>query len=226
MDRQTFFTWTVLAVGVAALVTYIGSSWWRSCGTVPAVVMEGFGGAAQGAGTPDCLRTSSEGAKLYELMTARNTSTDEGPDDLLELQLILSKLGCFKKDLMSPSGIVEATRYQPFATSHDLEPVAETTARCFAKTIPQRDLQLALDKWLSRGAFLIRRLCGAQKMSPAEEAEALRLFDTMVNDVADVALGACCNAPGALIAGATQPRMVEGKEPAENTNLGNYNGYY
>ena len=114
--------------------------------------------------------------------------TDDGPGDLREIQLILSKISCLKRDLLGNSKVVQATRYQPFSTSHDLEPVAETAARCFSKTIPQRDLQIAIDKWGTRGTFLIKRLCTDEQLTQTEEKEAIRLFGAAIQDVSDIAV--------------------------------------
>jgi hypothetical protein len=74
---------------------------------------EGFGGVAVGSGLPECLRTSSEAAQVAEFFLQRETVVEEGKDDLRELLLLISKLACFKKDLMSTAGLVESTRYQP-----------------------------------------------------------------------------------------------------------------
>ena len=189
--------------------------------------VEGFyAGPAVGAGAPDCMNTSKDAAELYAMLNTRNVSTEEGPDDLRELNVILSKISCFKRDLMGVAGVVEATRYQPFSTSHDLEPVAETTARCFARTIPQRDLSLSLDKWGSRGTFLLKRLCTAEKLSDADETEALRLFGDAMADITDIALGKCCNSDVGVIAGQPQPRMVGGYETPAISSLRQYTGYY
>jgi len=189
-------------------------------------MIEGFAGPALGAGQPNCMHASKDAAALYKLLHDHTVSTEEGPDDLREITLILSKISCFKRDLTGVAGVVEATRYQPFSTSHDLEPVAETTARCFAKTIPQRDLALGLDKWGSRGTFLLKRLCTSEKLSDNQEKEALRLFGDAMMDINDIALGRCCNSDVAVIAGQKQPRMVGGLEPAAILPLGEYKGYY
>lgn len=195
--------------------------------TTETLMKEGFyAGPARGAGTPDCLRTSSEAAELHDMISSRCSSTEEGPDDLRELTVLLSKLTCFKRDLMGTAKVVEATRYQPFSTSHDLEPVAETTARCFAKTIPQRDLSLSLDKWGRRGTFLIKRLCTSYGFSDAEEGEALTLFGKVMADVGDVAMGACCDAGTPVLAGQNAPRMVTGYEPPGDYEMREYKGYY
>ena len=253
--QEKLFTLAVFAIFIAALVTAVGFFWWQSCKTTPSIVdgfsytkslidsikgplapptvqgfrsqVEGFyAGPAVGAGAPDCMHTSKDAAELYAMLNDRKVSTEEGPDDLRELNVILSKISCFKRDLMGVAGVVEATRYQPFSTSHDLEPVAETTARCFARTIPQRDLSLSLDKWGSRGTFLLKRLCTAEKLSDADETEALRLFGDAMADITDIALGKCCNSDVGVIAGQPQPRMVGGYETPAISALRQYTGYY
>ena len=188
--------------------------------------IEGFAGPSVGAGEPNCMHVSSDAAALYDMLSNRPSTTEEGPDDLRELKQILSKISCFKKDLLGVAGVVEATRYQKFATAHDLEPVAETTARCFAKTIPQRDLSLSLDKWGSRGTFLLKRLCTSENLSDSEENDALRYFGDAMADITEIALGKCCNSDVGIIAGQPQPRMVGGFEPVENEILRPYDGYY
>jgi hypothetical protein len=172
------------------------------------------------------MQVSSDAAALLGMLSKKVSTTEEGDDDLLELKAILSKISCFKKDLLGVAGVVEATRYQKFATSHDLEPVAETTARCFARTIPQRDLSLSLDKWGSRGTFLIKRLCTSENLTDSEEEDALRYFGDAMRDITDISLGKCCNSDVGIIAGQPQPRMVGGFEPVDNETLRPYKGYY
>ena len=191
---------------------------------------EGFGqreafGPAVGAGIPDCLRDSQEASDVYDMFNSKSSSTEEGADDLRELSLILSKLCCFKKDLMSPSGIVEATRYQPYSTAHDLESVAETTARCLAKTIPPRDLDLAFEKWSTRGKQLLLRLCSSYNLSDAETKNVQYTFKKLIEDVNDVAKSQCLKGE-VSIAGTNGPRDVTPYSPPELTELGNYKGYY
>jgi hypothetical protein len=240
--KQTLFVTAILALFMAALVTTVGYFWWQASGTTPKPEgftyadslikslkgsgVEGFAGpAVVGKEMPNCMESSKDCAARNELLS-RPLKAEEGADDLRELRLILSKISCFKRDLTGVAGVVEATRYQPFSTAHDLEPVAETTARCFAKTIPQRDLALGLDKWGGRGTFLIKRLCTAENLSESEEKEALRLFGDAMADINDIALGRCCNSDVGVIAGQPQPRMVGGFESTEIANLRQYTGYY
>lgn len=216
----------LLSLVITALVVSVGYYWWKGCRTMP-YQAEGFAGPPKGAGDPDCLRSLSDAAYLYDMLSAKVTETETGPDDLREMKLLLGKLACFKRDLMGAAQLVDATKKQPFSTAHDMEPVAETTARCFSKTIPQRDLELSLEKWGSRGTFLIKRLCTAQNMSEVAQEEVLKIFGGVMADVTQVALGACCNATaGATIAGQAVGRGATGYEPPVLNGLRPYEGYY
>jgi len=233
-------TFLVLSLAVTALVVTVGASWWSAADTQPLLdgfqvggpnvrrvnSHEGFAGPTKGAGVPDCMQASAYCAKLYELLSSKPPVVEEGPDDLRELKLILSKISCLKRDLMGNAKVVQATFYQPFSTAHDLEPVAETAARCFSKTIPQRDLQLSLDKWGSRGTFLVKRICTAYGLNDEEEEKALTLFGEAMADLGDIALGECCNSSEAVIGGVPQKRMVEGAVPPALEALRAYTGYY
>ena len=197
------------------------SAWEKARG-----VNEGFyGGVARGAGIPDCLRTSSEAAEVHSMFFGAVDSVEQGPPDMKELTLLLSQLACFKKDLMGVGQQVEATRYQPFETQLDLEPIAETTARCFAKTIPQRDLELAFDKWSKRGHFLITRLCTAANKTEGEFEKAEQLFAKLIADVKDVAMGKCLTGTPTLF---DKPLSPRDPLPFSSTDISGreYKGYY
>ena len=240
-----FFTFTVVSLFVAAMVVTIGL-YWAACekkgertiidafqnvkpvigGVKSAPTTEGFyAGPAVGAGIPDCMNTSADAAAIYALLDAPVT-TDDGPEDLREMRLLLGKLSCLKRDLLSTAKLVNATRFQPFSTAHDLEPVGETAARCFSRTIPARDLTLSLNKWGSRGTFLIKRLCTAENMDNSVEEKALFLFGKVMKDLNDVALGECCNQGPVIIAGVEQSSRVSGFVPSIIENLKQYTGYY
>lgn len=222
VNRTTSFV--LLAALISVVGTFIGYQLWIGSKTMPSP-LEGFAGPSRGSGTPDCLRTSSEAAKLYELIHSRRPNTESGPDDIRELAVLLGKLACFKRDLMSPSGIVEATWKQPFNTSQDMEPIAETTARCFSKTIPKRDLDLSLEKWSSRGTSLVKRICTSIHLSESEHNSALSLFKAVILDVTSVAYSVC-QKKDVIIAGQPGPRMVHGFEPPALSMLREYKGLY
>ena len=184
---------------------------------------EGFAGVAVGAGVPDCLRSSSAAAELYTLVS--NPKLEEGTADFKEFALLLSQLCCFKKDLLGIAGVVEATRYQEFNTQLNLEPIAETTARCFAKTIPPRDLELTFEKWQKRGHFLLTRLCTAVGLSESEHTSAETLFSSLLTDVKSIATSKCLSGEPTINA-EPAPREVKNYQPPTLNNLGPYMGYY
>jgi hypothetical protein len=219
-QHVTNFLLAILVTGVA--VFFLASVWRISKLESRS---EGFSGPARGGGVPDCLADSQEASELYTIFSSKESTAEEGPDDLRELTLLLSKTNCLKKDLMSPSGIVEATRYQPYSTAHDVEPVAETAARCMAKTIPPRDLDITLDKWNRRGKELVRRLCTGYNLSDSEVKKATHLFNVVIEDISDIAKSQCLKGE-VQIAGTAGPRDVSPYEPPELNELREYKGYY
>jgi hypothetical protein len=217
-------SYTLIALFIAVIGSFISYQLWVD---PMKPTYEAFGGPVRGTGIPDCLRTSKEAAELHALLSEKATSDIDASDDFRELNAILGKLACFKRDLMSPSGIVQATRKQPFYTSHDLEPIAETTARCFAKTIPKRDLELSFDKWNTRGTMLIKRICTYFNFSEDDMKKAIGLFKSLFSDVKGVADGVCCGSgPGVIAGSPAAPRMVDGYEPSGLSFLSDYKGYY
>jgi hypothetical protein len=212
----------ILAVIISSISIFIGYQLWIE---QEMNYTEGFAGPAWGAGSPSCIRTSSLGAQIYEMLSTKMTSTEEGPEDFREFSILLGKLSCFKRDLLSPGKLIEATKQQPFRTAQDLEPIAETTARCFAKTIPKRDLMLSFDKWTERGTMLLKRLCTSLKLSEKERTDVLNLFSLFIKDIQSVAEGECLKGD-VSIAGQPGPRMIGGFEPASLYNLREYKGYY
>jgi hypothetical protein len=228
-----FLIVVLVAVGIALIFYYKGptvqppsykSGFIGSLEKGNVEVKEGFyGGAARGVGIADCSRMSQEGTELLSMFYG--DSLESGSDDFRELQQLIGKLSCFKKDLLSPAHIVEATRKQNFATSHDIEPIAEITGRCFAKVIPPRDLELSFDKWISRGNTLLARLCTSFKKSDAEYETSKKLFESFIRDVKDIARGQCLQGTP-MIASLPGPRDPHAFEHAELAVHGEYKGYY
>jgi len=222
MNRN--ITAIVLAILVTGFTLYFFITVWKLSNTsAPMNELEGFAGPAK-VGVPDCLQESANASRVYELLSKKQMS-EEGPDNLRELTLLLSKTSCFKKDLLSESGFVEATRYQDYSTAHDIEPVAETTARCLAKTIPERDLDISLDKWSTRGKLLIKKLCTSVRLSDSEVKEATSKFEKHINDIIDISKAKCLKGP-VEIAGTSGPREVTGYTPPKLNELREYKGYY
>jgi len=194
-----------------------------------------FGGVARGSGHPDCLRTLPEGSQILDIILKRVNVTGGDPEDspttkgadYREFQLILSKLGCLKKDLMSPSGIVEATRYQAFETAHDRINVAEVCAMCISKNISSRDLDIIFATWRDRGKVLLRRLCTEANLNTAELSKAEALFNKSWSDVYDIAKSKCLKTDfSKQNGGATAGGDVSGFEPENLKDLREYTNKY
>jgi hypothetical protein len=180
-----------------------------------------FGGVARGSGYPDCLRTLPEGSQILDILTKKTEIKNNA--DYKEFQLILSKLACLKKDLMSPSGIVEATRYQAFETAHDRINVAEVCALCISKNIASRDLDIIFATWRDRGTNLLRKLSTEADLNTEALSHAENLFGAAWNDVYDIAKSVCLKTDIGAKAG---EQDVGGYEPENLTNLRDYTYKY
>ena len=188
-----------------------------------------FGGVARGSGHPDCLRTLPEGSEILDTLLGRveaNPSVSEGSADYREFQLILSKLGCLKKDLMSPSGIVEATRYQAFETAHDRINVAEVCAMCLSKTIPGRDLDIVFATWRDRGKVLLRKLCTEAQLNEQAVAKLEALFLKAWGDVYEIAKSKCLKTDFSKQNGGDTGGDVGAYEPEHLKDLRDYTNKY
>jgi len=181
-----------------------------------------FGGVARGSGHPDCLRTLPEGSEILDTLLSRV----EGSADYREFQLILSKLGCLKKDLLSSSGIVEATRYQAFETAHDRINVAEVCAMCLSKNIPPRDLDIIFATWRDRGKLLLRKLCTDAQLSQEELSRMEVLFNKAWNDVYDIAKSKCLKTDFSKQNGGSTGSDVGAYEPENLKDLRDYTNKY
>ena len=183
-----------------------------------------YGGVARGSGHPDCLRTLPEGSEILDVLTTRiqgSSPVSEGNADYREFQLILSKLGCLKKDLMSPSGIVEATRYQAFETAHDRINNAEVAAMCLSQTIPSRDLDIVFATWRDRGKVLLRKLCTEANLKEEQVVRLEKLFQKAWSDVYDIAKSRCLKTDfslqnGGSTGGDVSPYMPENLKDARS----------
>jgi len=180
--------------------------------------LEGFDGAVRGTGHPDCLRTLDNAAAALAIVDRAM-----GTPDYVEFQLILSKLACFKKDIMGPSGIIEATRYQPYANTHDRQPIAEVAATCLKQTIPKRDLDITFDTFKNRGNVLLKRLCTVAELKEGAVVEAEKLFAAAWQDVYDVATMRCLSTAADTYNGVLRTQAFE---PEGVKNLREYNGYF
>jgi hypothetical protein len=192
---------------------------------------EGFyGGVARGAGHPDCLRTLPEGSQLLDIVASANkvpAGVSDASADYKEMELILSKLACLKKDLLSPSGIVEATRTQAFETAHDRMNTGEVCAMCLNQSITARDLDIIFATWRDRGRVLLRKLCTEANLSEVQTVEVETLFKKAWEDVYDVATSRCLKTDfSKQNGGSTDGGNVGGVEPPSLKDMGTYDYKY
>jgi len=155
-----------------------------------------FGGVARGSGYPDCLRTLPEASQILDILQSHKVNTipagiSDANGDYNELVVLLSKMACLKKDLMSPGTQVDATRYQPFETAHDRVAVAELCGLCLNHNIASRDLDISISTWRSRGLLLLRRLCTTANLSDSEVKTTESLFKKAIDDVYSIAKSRC-----------------------------------
>ncbi len=204
---------------VVAVVTFYLS---RLFVSVPFYHSEGFyGGATRGTGTPDSLRTLPESSQLLEILGQAQASSDYA-----ELELLLGKMASLKKDLLSPSGIVDATRYQAFDTAHDRVAVAELCGMCMTHTIAPRDLDIDFATWRDRGNLLIRQLSTAASISDAQTDRALKLFSVSWEDVYQIAQQKCLKTIAEQSHGSGKGSDVGSYEPPALKNLRDYANVY
>jgi hypothetical protein len=144
--------------------------------------------------------------------------------DYKELELILSKMACLKKDLMAPGTQVDSTRYQAFETAHDRVAVAELCGLCLSKNISSRDLDISFATWRDRGNDLLRRLCTAANLKDAELKTAEMLFKKAHEDVYSIATSRCLKGDNA-VDGDSEGEVSAYDAPAAQ-ELGPYNYTY
>jgi len=192
---------------VVAVVTFYLS---RIFVSVPFYHREGF----YGHGSP---RTLSEASSLLEMLGGA-----QGSSDYAELELILGKMASLKKDLLCPSGVVDATRYQAFDTTHDRVAVAEVCGMCMSHTIAPRDLDISFATWRDRGNLLIRQLSTVASISDAQTDQALKLFSVSWEDAYQVAQQKCLKTIAEQSHGSGKGSDVGSYEPTMLKDLRNY----
>ncbi len=230
-DPTTVIIFGLVIMVIASAIAMASFFVWKGH-TMPIVKMpevtmkqaEGFyGGAANGAGEPSCLRTLTDASAVYDELAMRCGGYEQAQKDLAELRLLISKWACLKKDIMSPSGIVIATRSLPYSTLHDRIPVPDIAGQCNAKTIPARDLDITFDTWNKRAKYLFRRLAAGASISQAEAAKLEGKLLASLRDVYEIAKSECL---GSVPAGKMNPRDAQPYTPDEITEHGMYSGYY
>ena len=211
-----------LLISVLLVVAVVAFYLSRLFVSVPFYHREGFyGGATRGTGTPDSLRTLPEASQLLEILGRAQASSDYA-----ELELLLGKMASLKKDLLSPSGVVDATRYQAFDTAHDRVAVAELCGMCMTHTIAPRDLDISFSTWRDRGNLLIRQLSTVASLTDAQTDQALKLFSVSWEDIYQIAQQKCLKTIAEQSHGSGKGSDVGSYEPPMLKDLRNYTNTY
>jgi hypothetical protein len=216
------YFWVIVGAIVTAIVIAVVYFVLGRADTRP--IKQGFyGGPINGTTTLACGRMSSEAEQLIAMFEGRQLHTGEGEQDLHDLKAVLSKMLCMKQDLMAPQHTITAAKELGFATHMDIQPVADLTARCFSKTVPERDLSIQFGKWQEFGHDMIRRLCTAAELSEVERETAEKLFNTAWRDAMDVALIQCLKT---ATDDKLSPHDAQPNTPEDVEDLRAYDGYY
>jgi hypothetical protein len=211
------------AVVLALIVALVANIIINRSNTRP-LVQPFYGGAVTGSSNLSCGRMSSEAENLYSMFLTKSVKDFEGgSDDLRELKMLLSKLCCFKQDLMAPQQTITAVKELGFVTQQDIQPIGDLTGRCFSKTIPERDLSLQIIKWRDSGKVLIHRLCTQSNLSEGQVKNAENLLASVISDIEDVSRTQCLGSLPKTEGGRFDPEAVTTKNVSE---LQKYDGLY
>lgn len=215
--------WIFVGIVVAGLIAVVLYMFLPRANTRP--VRENFyGGAVSGSSGLACGRMSSEAEALVAIFSNKILNGKEEDDlNLRDLKAVLSKMLCMKQDLMAPQQTITAAKELGFATHMDIQPVADMTARCFSKTVPERDLSIQFEKWRDFGYNMISRLASSGDLTEAEVKKAEELFTATWKDALDVAMVQCI---GRVATEKVSPHDAAPHTPDALRELKEYDGLY
>jgi len=218
LDSGSGFSYMWLGIGIAVTALIVLVVYFVLGRAESRPIKQGFyGGPINGTSGLACGRMSSEAEQLVAIFASRQLNVgEEGQMDFHDLKGVLSKMLCMKQDLMAPQQTITAAKELGFATHMDIQPVADLTARCFSKTVPERDLSIQFGKWRDFGLDMIRRLCTAGSLSEEETQNAENLFITVWKDSMDVAMINCLSS---IPSGKVSPHDAAPRNPENVVNL-------
>lgn len=117
---------------------------------------------------PECVSRSTAAQSLLARL-------DKDDKEGKELRQLVTKVCCMEADIIAPSAGVYRTMHAQFRTSEDMEPPATIVGRCLRNAVNKRDIELIVEKYVTRGKELIRGLCVG-----SEQAEALAEWEEVV----------------------------------------------
>lgn len=125
------------------------------------------------------------GSTLYSAYAGRVSGQT---DALLELQELEAKIAAFTADLTSPEKQINASKLVQYNTYQDIRPLADWTAQCFSKNVPERDITLQMERWFLSGKKTLADLNKAA--GQAEDTNVAKLA-SMIDSVKSVAMANC-----------------------------------
>ncbi len=125
------------------------------------------------------------GSTLYSSYAGRVSGQT---DALLELQELEAKIAAFTADLTSPEKQINASKLVQYNTYQDIRPLADWTAQCFSKNVPERDITLQMERWYLSGK---KTLADLNKAAGQAEDTNLAKLSSMIDAVKSVALSNC-----------------------------------
>lgn len=128
--------------------------------------------------SPKCFARSAEAQELLQIVGSANTGSPSsaGPMAYQEFKLILQKALCMDADITGMGMGVYATYALPFSTMHDIEPAASFVGRCVRNAIRSQDIEVAFDKFQTRGNELIEQMCNTKE----SKARAFTIFHSIL----------------------------------------------
>jgi hypothetical protein len=169
-----------------------------------------------------------EASQLLDVLTGTSCNGLSSSESYRELELLLGKMACLKKDVMSPAGQVDATRFQAFDTNHDRVSVAELAGLCMSKNIPQRDLDIIFQTWKDRGSKLISRAAVDANVKEANVKQVDALFKKIWEDIYNIAQSQCIKTDLPKMnggdVGAYEPENVKGARTYDYGLASGWNG--
>ena len=105
-----------------------------------------------------------------------------------ELDVLNQKMEDMRLDISQGRGKINYSIDSPYSTEQDIEPAAVLVGRCQKKLLRQRDIELATDRYLTRGNQLID---GLNAFFPAATAATRSKLKTSVSSLKSLMLEQC-----------------------------------
>lgn len=143
---------------------------------------------------------------------------DNKSENADEFRVLVSKLNGIQKDLSAPTPGELKTLNLQFRTSHDIEPASSLVARCRAGAVPERDIEIAIDKFQARGHVLIRSMS-------CSDPDVHEQFDAVVMRTR-IAMTTFCLSPTPVMDHPVGPRDPGFWEPSNVSDIAAYKGLF